>query len=305
MGAELCANSRAARAVFAEVDDALDMQLTRLMMEGPADQLSLTSNAQPALMAVGVATVRALEAESGRDLADLVDYVAGHSLGEYSALVVSGALGLRDCARLLRLRGQAMQDAVPVGAGQMAAIIGLDMEAVEALVTDRTDEASPGFSNDLAIANDNAPGQIVLAGTCQAIEAAILAAKKAGARRAVQLNVSAPFHCPLMQPAAERMEKALVNTRIATPAIPVIANVTARPVSDPDTICELLIRQVCARVRWYDSMQFFCEAGGREALEAAPGSVLCGLMRRIQPDLPRTALATYGDLVAWCNEADA
>jgi [acyl-carrier-protein] S-malonyltransferase len=272
----------AAREVFAAVDAALGEPLSRLIFEGPAETLTLTGNAQPALMATSLAAVRALEAAAGRPLAAIAAFVAGHSLGEYSALAAAGALDLGDAARLLRLRGAAMQAAVPPGAGAMAAILGLDAGAVEAVAA-----AAAAAGGVCALANDNGDGQSVLSGDRATVERAAALARERGARRALMLQVSAPFHCALMAPAAERLAAALGEVRFRPPAVPLIANVTAEPVDDPAALPGLLRRQVTARVRWRESMATMRRLGVDRVIELGAGKVLTGLARR---DLPAAAL---------------
>lgn len=292
MGQDLAAAEPAARAIFDEVDAALSENLSRLMFEGPEDKLTLTENAQPALMAVSLAVVRVLEAR-GTKLDGLASHVAGHSLGEYSALAATGALSLADTARLLRLRGQAMQRAVPVGEGAMAALLGLDYDTAAEIAT----VAAGG--DVIAAANDNAPGQVVLSGVKAAIERAVEIAKEKGARRAVLLPVSAPFHCPLMQPAAEEMAEALADVTINPPALPLVANVTASEVSDPDAIRDLLVRQVTGAVRWRESMLRMKAFGVTALIEAGAGKVLTGLARRIDRELEAVSLQTPEDIDAF------
>jgi [acyl-carrier-protein] S-malonyltransferase len=275
MGRALHEASPAARAVFDEVDEALGEPLSTLIFEGSAERLTLTANAQPALMATSLAAVRAVEERTGRKLADLVAYVAGHSLGEHTALAAAGAVSVADAARLLRLRGRAMQDAVPAGEGAMAAILGADVPTVEAVVAEA---AAEGGICELA--NDNGEGQQVISGTAEAVERAVGLAKERGARRSVMLQVSAPFHCALMQPAAERLAEAIGLLSFADPAVPVIANVTAAPVTDAATIRELLVRQVTTRVRWRESMAAMARLGVDEVIELGAGKVLGGLAKR-------------------------
>ena len=277
MGRALHDASPAARAVFAEVDDALGEPLSALIFEGSAERLTLTANAQPALMATSLAAVRAVEERTGRKLADLVGYVAGHSLGEHTALAAAGAVSIADAARLLRLRGQAMQEAVRPGEGAMAAILGADVPTVEAVVAEA---AADGVCE---LANDNGEGQQVISGSAAAVERAVALAKERGARRSVMLQVSAPFHCALMQPAADRLAEALAGMRIAAPAVPVIANVTAEPVQDPAAIRELLVRQVTSRVRWRETMATMARLGVGAVIEFGAGKVLTGLARRGVP----------------------
>lgn len=286
MGQALAAAFAEARAVFEEVDEALGEPLSRLIFAGPAEALTLTRNAQPALMATSLAAVRALEARLGRKLPDLVQYVAGHSLGEYSALAAAGALAIADAARLLRLRGEAMQAAVPVGEGAMAAILGLPAAIVEELAA----QAADGQVCELA--NDNADGQAVVSGHRAAVERAVALARQRGAKRAILLDVSAPFHCALMAPAARRLEDALRTVPLQDPVVPLIANVTAEPVRDAATIRGLLVRQVTARVRWRESMARMVKLGVDCVLEFGPGRVLTGLCRR---GVPGAKLLSVGE----------
>ncbi len=281
MGRALAEAFPAAREVFAIVDEALGEPLSRLVFTGPAEVLTLTENAQPALMATSLAAVRALEAASGRPLTALVDFVAGHSLGEYSALVAAGALDLADAARLLRLRGRAMQAAVPVGAGAMAAVLGLDVPAVETLA------AQAAGDGVCALANDNGEGQAVLSGDVAAVTRAVELAKAAGAKRSLLLQVSAPFHCELMAPAAAELGAALARTAFQAPRVPLIANVTAAPVREAAALPGLLREQVTARVRWRESMATMRELGVTRLIELGQGKVLTGLARR---DLPGVSL---------------
>lgn len=290
MGKELAGASEAARLVFEEVDDALSQSLSKLMWEGEDADLRLTENTQPALMATSLAVIRALEAESGKKISDMASHVAGHSLGEYSALASVGAFTLADTARLLKLRGQAMQRAVPVGEGAMAAIIGPSFETVLEIV----EEASQG---DVCVAaNDNADGQVVVSGHKAAVERAIEIAKAKGAKRGMLLPVSAPFHCPLMQPAADEMRDALADTKINEPALPVIANVLAAPVGNPDGIKNLLVEQVTASVRWRESVGSMASLGITDIVEAGAGKVLCGLARRIDKSLTATNIQEMQDI---------
>jgi [acyl-carrier-protein] S-malonyltransferase len=273
MGAELAKAYQSARAVFEEVDAALSQDLSRLMWEGPESELTLTENAQPALMAVSLAAMRVLT-EKGLNLSGKVAFVAGHSLGEYSALAASGALSLADTARLLKARGRAMQQAVPVGEGAMAALLGADLAQAQ-------DLASAAAENDVCqAANDNAPGQVVISGTKRAIERAVSLAPKYGARRAMLLPVSAPFHCALMQPAAEVMRDALAAVTINPPAVPLVANVLAAPISDPEIIRARLVEQVTGMVRWRETMLYLKDHGVRTVYEVGAGRVLAGIARR-------------------------
>lgn len=289
MGQALADNSAAAKQVFAEVDEALGQKLSRLIWDGPLEELTLTANTQPALMAVSLAAIAAME-EAGVSVAASADYVAGHSLGEYSALAAAGSLSVADAARLLRIRGDAMQSAVPVGEGAMAAILGLDLGQVEALV----EQASASGVCD--VANDNAPGQVVVSGAKAAVEKAAELAKAEGARRALMLPVSAPFHCSLMQPAAERMAEALAEIDLRTPKVPLIANVLAKPVSAPDAIRRHLIEQVTGRVRWRESIQWLAENDVDEAFEIGAGKVLAGLIKRIAPGINASSINAPDDI---------
>jgi [acyl-carrier-protein] S-malonyltransferase len=294
MGRDLAEAFPAARLVFEEVDDALKQKLSRLMFEGPEDELRLTENAQPALMAASMAAVAVLEKDCNVNLADTAVFVAGHSLGEYSALAASGALRLDDAARLLKLRGQSMQKAVPVGEGAMAALLGLELEDAR----DVAEEASAEGVCDCA--NDNAPGQVVVSGATAAVEKAVEIAAGRGARRSIMLPVSAPFHCSMMQPAADIMDEALAATTIETPLVPLVANVTAARVDDPEEIRRLLIEQVTAMVRWRESVLYMKEQGVDTLVETGVGRVLSGLARRIDRDLTAKSLqgpADFDDFV--------
>ena len=292
MGQALAEASPAARLVFEEVDDALSQNLTKIMFEGPDDELRLTENAQPALMAVSMAIVRVLSEEGGVSLDDKADFVAGHSLGEYSALAAAGSLILSDTARLLKLRGQSMQEAVPVGDGAMAALLGLDFDAANEVA----DEASQGEVCD--VGNDNAPGQVVLSGATAAIERAVGIAKEKGARRAVLLPVSAPFHCSMLAPAAEAMENALGETEIAAPSPVLVANVTASSVQDPPIIRRQLVEQVTGMVRWRESVLYMKEQGVDTLIELGTGNVLTGLARRIDRELTGRSIQSPDDIEA-------
>ncbi|MCY6381407.1 ACP S-malonyltransferase [Hoeflea prorocentri] len=292
MGKDLADAFPAARAVFEEIDDALDQKLSALMWEGPEDELTLTANAQPALMAVSMAAMRALEA-GGFSLKDKVAYVAGHSLGEYSALAAAGALTVGDTARLLRIRGNAMQQAVPVGKGAMAAIIGLEEDAVEAVCIECSD------AGVCQIANDNGGGQIVISGARESIEKAVTAAGEKGAKRALLLPVSAPFHSELMQPAADAMRSALDDVTLNAPAVPLVANVVAAPIGDPDKIKQLLVEQVTGRVRWRETVSWFAANGVTELYEVGAGKVLTGLARRIDRSVAGKAINTPQDIEAY------
>ena len=288
MGRDLAEAYPAAQAVFDEVDEALGEKLSALIWEGEAETLTLTQNAQPALMATSMAAVRALEVE-GVSI-DQASFVAGHSLGEYSALCAAGAIGLADTARLLRLRGQAMQSAVPVGEGAMAAVLGLDITAVEALAADAAE------GEVCEVANENDPAQTVVSGHKGAIERVVALAKERGAKRALPLPVSAPFHCALMQPAAEAMAAALQGVAIATPSVPVVANVRAEAVSDPDTIRSLLVEQVAGRVRWRSSVEWMAGHGVSAFWELGAGKALSGMIRRIAKDAETRAVGSASDV---------
>lgn len=284
MGQALAANYPVAKAVFDEVDDALGQDLSGLIWEGDIETLTLTANAQPALMATSLAALRALQAE-GMAL-DTASFVVGHSLGEYSALAAAGAISIADTARLLRIRGTAMQEAVPVGVGAMAAILGMDFAAVTAL-------AEAAAQGDVCqAANDNDPGQVVVSGHRAAVERALDLAKEAGAKRAVLLPVSAPFHCALMQPAAERMALALAEVDIAAPALPLVSNVLASAVSDPAMIRSLLVEQVTGAVRWRESVMYLASEGVTEVWEIGAGKALSGMIRRIDRELTCQAIGS-------------
>ncbi len=291
MGRALADASPAAREVFEEVDDALGQRLSRLMFEGPEDELTLTENAQPAIMANAIAVLRVLEREGGMRLTDKATYVAGHSLGEYSALCAAGSLSLADTARLLRLRGRAMQAAVPVGEGAMAALLGLDLEPAQAAAA----EAAQG--EVCAAANDNAPGQVVISGHKAAVERAIEIAKGKGAKRGILLPVSAPFHCSLMAPAADAMAEALAAATLRAPFVPVVANVTAAPVAAPDDVRRLLVEQVTGMVRWRESVQAMVGLGVTGFVECG-GKVLGPMIKRIEPDATNASLVTMADIEA-------
>jgi [acyl-carrier-protein] S-malonyltransferase len=295
MGAALAEASRAARDTFAEVDEALGQNLYRLMREGPEEDLKLTENAQPAIMAHSLAVFRALTNEGGVDLAKVANFVAGHSLGEYSALCAAGSFDLATTAKLLKLRGQAMQQAVPVGEGAMAALLGADL----ALARRIAEVAAQG--EVCTVANDNDPGQVVLSGHKGAIDRAIEMAKEMGAKRAVPLPVSAPFHCPLMQPAAEAMRDALSYVVVDDPKVPVFANVTAQPERDPDTIRNLLVEQVTGMVRWRESVGNMFDAGVEEFVEIG-GKVLGPMVKRIAPDAKVTSVISIEDVEALSKE---
>ncbi len=292
MGHALAEAFREARAVFDEVDDALGEKLSVTIWDGPLDKLTLTENAQPALMMVSMAVMRVLEQAKGLKLASKVAFVAGHSLGEYSALAAAGAISLGDTARLLRLRGKAMQAAVPVGAGAMAALLGIDAAGAQKAV----EEAAQG--DICQVANDNDPSQVVISGTKAAVERAGEIAKKYGAKRAMMLNVSAPFHCALMQPAADAMRAALADVTIHTPKVPVITNVLAAPINAPDEIRKRLVEQVTGTVRWRESVMFMGAAGITHVYEIGAGKVLCGLAKRIVSTLEAKPVGTPEDIEA-------
>ena len=295
MGAALAEASRAARDVFDEVDEALGQGLFRLMRDGPDEELRLTENAQPAIMAHSLAVFAALTREGGVDLAKAANFVAGHSLGEYSALAAAGSFDLATTAKLLKLRGQAMQQAVPVGQGGMAALLGTDL----ALARRIAEAAAQG--EVCTVANDNDPGQVVLSGHKGAIDRVIEIAKEMGAKRAVPLPVSAPFHCPLMQPAADAMQDALSYVVVDDPRVPVFANVSASPESDPDAIRQLLVEQVTGMVRWRESVANMGEAGVEEFVEIG-GKVLGPMVKRILPDAKVTSVVSIEDIEALAKE---
>ena len=296
MGQSLAAAYPAAKAIFEEVDDALGESLSGLMWGGEIEELTLTANAQPALMATSLAAVRALEAE-GVEITSGA-FVAGHSLGEYSALAAAGAISVSDAARLLRARGQAMQEAVPVGVGAMAALLGLDFPAAQQVA----DEAAG--DEICQAANDNDPGQVVVSGHAAAVERAVALAKERGAKRAVMLPVSAPFHCALMEPAARRMEEALEDVTIAPPSVPVVSNVRAEGVSDPYTIRRLLIEQITGSVRWRESVGWMARQGVTDIWELGAGKALSGMIRRIDRSLATKNVATSEDAAAAVAEGD-
>ncbi len=290
MGAELAAAFPTAREVFEEVDDALGQRLSTLMFEGPGEELTLTENAQPAIVAVSLAVVRVLERDGGLRLAEKARFVAGHSMGEYSALGATGALSVADAVRLVKRRGRAMQEAVPVGEGAMAALIGLDLEAARQV-------AEAAAQGEVCVpANDNAPGQVVVSGHRSAVERAVEIAPDKGARRAVMLPVSAPFHCPLMAPAADVMAEALAEVTMLPPSLALVANVTAAPVAEPETIRSLLVQQVTAMVRWRESVLRMKEEGVETLVELGAGKVLGGLIRRIDRELKAVAVGTPDEI---------
>lgn len=295
MGKALADSFAPARAIFDEVDAALGQPLSKLMFEGPEAELTLTANAQPALMAVSLAAIRVLEAECGLDLSRDAAFVAGHSLGEYSALAAAGALTVADTARLLRRRGQAMQAAVPVGEGAMAALLGAELDQAR----DIAGAAASALSAVCQVANDNGGGQVVISGAKAAVEKAMDIAKEKGIKRAVLLPVSAPFHCALMQPAADAMREALASATIKAPCVPLIANVTAAPVTDPEMIRKLLVEQVTGSVRWRESVAYIADQGVTQFVECGSGKVLTGLLKRIAATATGVSVGAPADLDAY------
>jgi [acyl-carrier-protein] S-malonyltransferase len=310
MGRDLAAAYAPAREVFQEVDETLKQKLSKLMFEGPGEDLTLTENTQPALMAMSLAVLRVLEAEGGFTLRQKAVVVSGHSLGEYSALAAAGAFSVADAARLLRLRGQAMQKAVPAGTGAMAALIGADMALAQEICDaaavvphgetqeNQTSDSKPGSTEVIQPANDNGGGQVVISGARTAVERAVEIAKTKGVRRAMLLPVSAPFHCALMAPAADAMEAALEDTRPGPPMVPLIANVSAAKVTDPAEIRALLVRQVTATVRWRECVQAMIALGVDSFVELGAGKVLSGLIRRIAPDAAAAAAGSPAEIEA-------
>jgi [acyl-carrier-protein] S-malonyltransferase len=296
MGKSLADAFACARAVFAEVDEALSQKLSRIIWEGPEETLTLTENAQPAIMAASMAVIAILKQEGGLDLARHARLVAGHSLGEYSALCAAGAFTLADAARLLKIRGQAMQSAVPVGEGAMTALIGAEIDVAEAVAKEAA--AAGGVC---VIANDNAPGQVVVSGSRDALDRVPDIAKAHGVRRAIPLSVSAPFHCSLMQPAAEAMREALANVTIRPPAVPVLANVTAGESAEPDTIRRLLVEQVTGRVRWRESMLALRSLGVDATVEAGGNKILTGMVKRTDKELQIITLDTPAEIEAFAK----
>lgn len=290
MGKDLADTYKAARELFEEVDEALQQNLSRLMWGGPPEELQLTENAQPALMAVSMAIMKVLEKEVGFNLASKVKWVAGHSLGEYTALAAAKTMSIADTARLLKLRGQSMQKAVPVGAGAMAALLGADLEQAKAAAAEG---AKAGVCQ---VANDNAPGQVVISGATGAVEAAIAFAKTLGVKRAMLLPVSAPFHCALMQPAADAMAQALAKTAMIDPVVGLIANVTAGPVDDAEEIRRLLVDQVTGLVRWRESVEYMAANGVDTMIELGAGKTLSGMAKRINPDLTLHSISSPQEL---------
>lgn len=296
MGRDLAASFAAARHVFEEIDEVLKQKLTKLMFEGPADELTLTENAQPALLAVSLAVLRVLQAEGGIDLKDKIVLAAGHSLGEYSALAAVEAFSVAEAAQLLKRRGQAMQKAVPPGAGAMAALLGTELELAREICTEAENQASG--RETVAVANDNGGGQVVISGHKAAVERAMEIAKTKGVKRAMLLPVSAPFHCALMAPAADAMAEAFVHTPPRSPILPIIANVTASKATDPAEIRDLLIRQVTATVRWRESIDEMVRLGVTHFYEIGAGKVLSGLVKRIAPDATTATVGTPAEIEA-------
>jgi [acyl-carrier-protein] S-malonyltransferase len=297
MGSDLAKAFATARDVFQEVDEALKQNLSKVMWEGPESDLVLTENAQPALMAVSMAIVRILEKDGGKPLTSLATHVAGHSLGEYSALAAAGALQLADAARLLKLRGQSMQKAVPVGVGAMAALLGIELEPAQ----EACKEAALG--EVVAVANDNGGGQVVVSGHKEAVERTIEVAKTKGAKRGMLLPVSAPFHCPLMRPAADAMKAALETVSLLTPRVPLVANVLASEITEPSAIKQRLVEQVTGLVRWRESVQYMKSQGVETLVECGSGKVLSGLARRIDKELTGLALNTPADIESFLKTA--
>jgi [acyl-carrier-protein] S-malonyltransferase len=295
MGKALADNFAAAREVFEEVDSALSQKLSSIIFEGPQETLTLTENAQPAIMATSIAALRVLEKETGFNIAAQAALVAGHSLGEYSALCAAGALSLSDTAKLLRIRGSAMQQAVPAGKGAMAALLGVDYAVASAIA-----QEAEG-SDVCSVANDNAPGQVVVSGSKAAVERAIEIAKAKGAKRAILLDVSAPFHCALMEPAARAMEEALATAKINKPSVPVVANVTAKAETNPDIIRRMLVDQVTGMVRWRESIHYIKSQGVSRVIEIGAGKVLSGLNKRIEPEMETANVGTPADLEAFAK----
>lgn len=296
MGREVYDAFPCAKDVFQEVDEALKQNLTKIIFEGPESDLVLTENTQPALMTVSMALMRVLEKEGGLNLSEETAFVAGHSLGQYSALCAAGALSLADTARLLKIRGQAMQRAVPIGEGAMAAIIGLEMADVEQVVQNAAQEQV------CEIANDNSSGQVVISGHKEAVERAVELSKERGAKRSILLNVSAPFHCALMKPAQNRMAEAFQEVLMKNPCVPVFDNVSAEAVQEGASLTQLLIDQVTGRVRWRESIEKMAEAGVTTTLEIGAGKVLTGLSKRIHPSLEGIALNTPYDIESFLKQ---
>ena len=296
MGKEFYDNFAEARMVFEEVNDALNQKLTAIIFDGTDEDLTLTENTQPAIMATSIAMLEVMKKEAGFDIATYANYVAGHSLGEYTALTAAGAISLSDSAKLLRTRGQAMQKAVPVGVGGMAVILGLEMAEIEKIT--KTAAANGGVCE---VANDNSPGQIVVSGTKQAIVTVCVLAKEAGAKRAMELPVSAPFHCSLIKSAADVMQNALQNTTMNQPCVPLIANVTASEIVNVDEIKKLLVEQVTSRVRWTESITYAAKQNVTKSLEIGEGKVLSGLIKRISKDIETSNISKISDLETFNN----
>lgn len=290
MGREVYDAFPIAKDVFLEVDDALGQNLSKMIFEGPMEDLTLTQNTQPALMAVSIAIQRVIEKESGRNIAELCSYVAGHSLGEYSALCAAGSISIADTARLLRIRGNAMIEAVPAGQGGMAALLGVDFEKAQEIAAFASSEGA------CQAANDNGGGQVVISGVMAAIDKAVAGASQFGVKRAVKLPVSAPFHSSLMEPAALKMREALSAVKINKPAVPLIANVTAEEVTDPAEILDLLVRQVTGMVRWRESVTVLKNKGVGKIIEVGAGKVLCGLVKRIEAEVETVSIQTPADI---------
>lgn len=295
MGKELAENFACAREVFDEVDHALSQTLSLIMFSGTQETLTLTENAQPAIMATSIAALRVLQKEFGFDVSKQAAFVAGHSLGEYSALCATGVLSLTETARLLRVRGQAMQRSVPAGGGAMAALLGVDSDVAEEIAREAADDEV------CTVANDNAPGQVVVSGTRSAIERAIVIAKDKGAKRALMLEVSAPFHCPLMAPAAGIMADALSAATFSAPCVPVVTNVTANAVSDPNMLRALLVDQVTGMVRWRETIGYLAAQNVTRVVEIGAGKVLSGLNKRIAPEIETMNIGTPADLEAFAK----
>jgi [acyl-carrier-protein] S-malonyltransferase len=299
MGRDLAAAFPAARHTFQEVDDTLGQKLSKLMFEGPAEELTLTANAQPALMAMSLAVIRTLAAEGGFVLRDRVALVAGHSLGEYAALAAAGTFDVATAARLLRLRGEAMQKATPPGTGAMAALLGAELDQARAICEAAAADPETGKHEVVEVANDNGGGQIVISGAVAAVDRAIEKAKEAGVKRAMKLPVSAPFHCALMAPAADAMAEALEKATMAAPAVPVVANVTATKATDPAAIRDLLVRQVTGTVRWRECIEAMGAMGCERFVEIGAGKVLTGLMKRLMPAAKAEAIGTPAEIEAF------
>jgi [acyl-carrier-protein] S-malonyltransferase len=299
MGRDLAAAFPAARELFEEVDETLKQKLSRLMFEGPPEELTLTANAQPALMAMSLAVLRVLEKEGGFALKDKVALVAGHSLGEYAALAAAGTFDVPTAARLLRLRGEAMQKATPPGTGAMAALLGAELDQAREICAAAATDPLTGKQDVVEVANDNGGGQIVISGAAAAVERAMEGAKAAGVKRAMKLPVSAPFHCALMAPAADAMAEALAAATMRAPSVPVIANVTAAKATDPAEIRDLLVRQVTATVRWRECIMAMGAMGCDRFVEIGSGKVLTGLMKRLMPEAKAESVGTPADVEAF------